>query len=217
MTVSIEYSSKLKSNNNNIVIFVSSLSQLKNIEILPNIEFYLNQKEFLNQFKSNKYILMTNLKTSDNYLANIMIMLVEFSVPNSLKYGQLIHSNFLFFQKDFLQNLTFIFSQQIKTNFKNIIANIVFSFCLKFYNFDKYKYLTDNINKKIKLNLFQIRQDKELKYKLNLIEAINYSKDLVSEPANILNPKTFAKKCLNLKKIGLKIQVLNLNQIKKLV
>ena len=50
----------------------------------------------------------------------------------------------------------------------------------------------------------------------NLLTSINFSKDLVSEPANILNPVTYAEKCLELKKIGLKVKVLDKNQIEKI-
>ena len=38
----------------------------------------------------------------------------------------------------------------------------------------------------------------------------------MSEPANILNPVSYAERCLELKKIGLKVKVLNLQQIEKI-
>jgi len=50
----------------------------------------------------------------------------------------------------------------------------------------------------------------------NLLESINYTKDLISEPANILNPVSYADRCLKLRKIGLKVKVLNKEQINKI-
>ena len=46
MMVSIEYNSDLLSQSKNIVIFVSSISQLKNLKIPINFSFLLNNKEF---------------------------------------------------------------------------------------------------------------------------------------------------------------------------
>ena len=57
---------------------------------------------------------------------------------------------------------------------------------------------------------------KEIKYYDNLLKSINFTKDLVSEPANILNPVTYATRCKNLKIKGLKIKVLNIDQIQKI-
>ena len=58
--------------------------------------------------------------------------------------------------------------------------------------------------KNINIFSFKNRKLKSINYYYNLSISINYCKDLVSEPANILNPVTYAEKCLTLKKIGLK-------------
>ena len=54
MTVQIEYINNLTSKNTNIVIFVSNLSQLKNIDFPLNFDFYLNSKHFNDNFTSKK-------------------------------------------------------------------------------------------------------------------------------------------------------------------
>ena len=81
---------------------------------------------------------------------------------------------------------------------------------LKSYCFSKYKKNTNNFQPKI-INIFNFknRRLKNINYLKNLLTSINYCKDLVSEPANILNPITYADKCLELKKIGLKVKVLD--------
>ena len=54
---------------------------------------------------------------------------------------------------------------------------------------------------------------KNFNYINNLLLSINFAKDLVSEPANILNPLTYSEKCLKLRKIGLKVKILNKEQL----
>ena len=70
---------------------------------------------------------------------------------------------------------------------------------MRCYSFDKYK-KRKNLNFSIILNLYKLPLFKEIKYKLNLIESINFTKDLVSEPANKLNPVIFVINVLSLKK-----------------
>ena len=49
-----------------------------------------------------------------------------------------------------------------------------------------------------------------------LIDSINFTRDLVSEPANILYPESFAKRCKALEKSGLEVKVLDEKEMKKL-
>ena len=51
----------------------------------------------------------------------------------------------------------------------------------------------------------------------NAIEkGVNFTKDLVSEPGNVLHPDEYAKRLSNLKKIGLKVTVYNTKKLKKM-
>jgi leucyl aminopeptidase len=45
---------------------------------------------------------------------------------------------------------------------------------------------------------------------------VKLTKDLVTEPPNVLYPESFAKRCLDLKKLGVKVEVLGEAQMKKL-
>jgi leucyl aminopeptidase len=88
---------------------------------------------------------------------------------------------------------------------------------LRSYSFLKYKKNKTIFNPK-SLNVFSINNFKlkNLNKLLNLLKSINFCKDLVSEPANILNPVTYAEKCLPLKKFGLKVKILSLKQLEKI-
>ena len=59
--------------------------------------------------------------------------------------------------------------------------------------------------------------EKKIYDKFMAIESgLNYTKDLVSEPGNILHPDEYARRLTQLKKIGLKVSVYNEKQLKKM-
>ncbi|MDC0417801.1 leucyl aminopeptidase, partial [Candidatus Pelagibacter sp.] len=76
----------------------------------------------------------------------------------------------------------------------------------------------ERVNKR--LSIYILSKDLSKKNKLkridSLIEGVNFTKDLVSEPGNILNPDEYVKRIMNLKKIGLKIKILDKKKLKKL-
>ena len=88
---------------------------------------------------------------------------------------------------------------------------------LKSYEFNKYK--TKNEKHEMGINVV-FKTKIPLKNKNNrfnsLLEGTNFTKDLVSEPGNILHPDEYAKRILKLKKIGLKIKIFNDRKLKKL-
>ena len=88
---------------------------------------------------------------------------------------------------------------------------------LKSYEFNKYK--TEKEKTDINVNLI-FKSKKQIKSKNNrfnsLLDGTNFTKDLVSEPGNILHPDEYAKRILKLKKIGLKVKVYNEKELKKL-
>lgn len=49
-----------------------------------------------------------------------------------------------------------------------------------------------------------------------LADAISFTRDLVSEPANVLYPQSFAERCKGLKSLGLEIEVLGEKEMEKL-
>ena len=88
---------------------------------------------------------------------------------------------------------------------------------LKSYIFNKYKSKKDK-------DIFEIdisNKNKFLNFGKNkrfeaLIEGINLTKDLVSEPGNILHPDEYAQRLKKLNQFGLKVVVYDKNHLKKL-
>ena len=90
---------------------------------------------------------------------------------------------------------------------KNIIGHFLHGIKLKSYKFEKYKTIKDDKNINIVVYGQNIPSSKE-RIKFNAIEeGTFYTRDLVSEPGNILHPDEYAKRINSLKKFGLKINI----------
>ena len=100
---------------------------------------------------------------------------------------------------------------------EDFIGYLLHGLKLKSYEFNKYK--TKKDNRIIKINVFgkknTISTYSKLKFKA-LEEGTFYTRDLVSEPGNILHPDEYAKRLKSLKKYGLKVNIYDDKKLKKL-
>jgi len=124
---------------------------------------------------------------------------------NFIKSNSIYHLNIL---DDNLKKFT--------TN-NNLINWFILGMQLKSYEFNKYKtkFLNEEFNIFLSKNLKNFFVNKKSKF-FSLAQGVNLTKDLVSEPGNILFPEEYTKRILQLKKYGLKIKTYNENQLKKL-
>ena len=99
---------------------------------------------------------------------------------------------------------------------KDPIYDFVHGMKLKSYSFDKYK--SKKETRPIIVNVIGTNKlNKVIIKKLNAIEkGVNFTKDLVSEPGNILHPDEYAKRLKELKKFGLKVTIYDKSKLKKL-
>ena len=101
------------------------------------------------------------------------------------------------------------------------LANIAFGATLQGYRFNKY-FEDKKKNKTLKLQSISFasansaKVEKEFAPLKILSENIFLTRDLVSEPANILHPESYADICKKFKKDGLEVEVLGEAQMKKL-
>ena len=102
----------------------------------------------------------------------------------------------------------------------SFFSKFIFGFSLKGYTFNKYKTLNkEKINKKIIFKIIASNKDKiekEYKYYDAIKEGVFLARDLVSEPPNVLNPKTYVQEIKKLSKLGLNIKAYNEKEMKKL-
>ena len=107
-------------------------------------------------------------------------------------------------------------SDTIQKKFKNIIGYFLHGIKLKSYKFEKYKTKKSEIN--ISLNIIgkNIPNSKDQLKFSSIEEGTFYTRDLVSEPGNVLHPDEYAKRIKSLSKYGLKIKIYNDKELKKL-
>ena len=122
-----------------------------------------------------------------------------------------------FIKKNRIKNLV-INTRSLNTKpGKDFIGRFLHGLKLKSYDFSKYKTKKETID--VNLSLIENKNKNTIKnqskYKA-LEDGIFLTKDLVSEPGNILHPDEYAKRISALKKNGLKINVYGENKLKKL-
>ena len=107
-----------------------------------------------------------------------------------------------------------------KEKLVSFFSEFCLGFNLKSYTFNKYKTIDkEKISKKI---IFKIitsskeKLEKEYKYYDSIKEGVFLSRDLVSEPPNVLNPKKYTEEIKKLTKFGLKVEILNESRLKQL-
>jgi len=214
MSLKIKYLSTKNNLSKNKAIFLTKKSKISDFKGI--FEDKINQKiiSFLKnniKAKENK-IFALNLDFDQRI---IIILLVK---KNDFFQSEKIGAKFYDYVKNNAVNNVSIFG----SNFSSVINEIEFeSFLhgaeLKSYEFDLYK--SKKNNKIINFNILiqKNKNNKETKKKLNaLLNGVNFTKDLVSEPGNILHPDEYAKRLSGLKKIGLKVTIYDEKKLKKL-
>jgi leucyl aminopeptidase len=181
-------------------------------ETVQLIEKYLSQKNLLKKneihylnVNDHQKVILINIDKKQSKLNNEIIgsKLFEFLKNNFIKKINIIDENL----KDFLE-----FNG-------DLLNDLLFGLELKSYEFNKYKTKLNTyskiieiiLSKKIKNNFYR----RNYKFKA-LLSGINFTKDLVSEPGNILHPDEYVERIKKLKAIGLKINVLEKSKLKKL-
>ena len=108
-----------------------------------------------------------------------------------------------------------------KLSVPNIAAQIAFGVRLRSYRFDKYRTKEkEDAKPSIKSVTIHCAGDANARkaYKTldQIADGVFFTRDLVSEPANIIYPETLANEAKSLAKLGVKVQVLGEAQMKKL-
>ena len=110
----------------------------------------------------------------------------------------------------FIQGTNFFQSKKYNINLNSFVHGAE----LKSYEFNIYK--TKKKNKIINFNIHKLDIFKK-KQKLDpILSGVNFTRDLVSEPGNILHPDEYARRLLPLKKFGIKVTVYDKKKLKKL-
>ena len=163
---SIKYFDSFSDQNNNIVVFISKLSELTNISLPYNTEIDLKNKSFQEILTKKNYIEL--LKTTNNNLTyKIIIKIFNLRKDNFVLIGSQIYN---YFDYKIDKKITFIFSKSLYSIKSSLISNIILGYQLRTYSFDKY--LTKKLSKPEVLLL--------QKHKYNTIKEIKYNDNLLT-------------------------------------
>ncbi len=206
----------------------SNDKSIKNYVLFSDEEFKINGLSRLSISKSSnqisKLIISNKSKKKDfisfNLNSDQKIILIKIKNKLTATDNEKKGANFYnYLKSNLIFDVTFL-TNNINTtqnNNKTFIEEFLHGMQLKSYNFNKYK--TKHEEKKIDVTILGSKKNinkKKFDRFSSILEGTKYTKDLVSEPGNILHPDEYAKRLLKLKKIGLKIKVYNQKELKKL-
>tara|TARA_Y100000816_G_scaffold82128_1_gene56257 strand:+ start:5219 stop:6688 length:1470 start_codon:yes stop_codon:yes gene_type:complete len=215
MSIRISLKNSISENKiKNFVLFSDKNFKIKALNKIPLAKYSneINKTINNNQIKDNKFLLF-------NLNPNQKILLVKIKDPKkSLENEKLGADFFSYIKANSIFDITFVgqnFYEMISTN-QNFLEEFLHGARLKSYQFKKYISKTKSslfdIKILIKNKSFVLNKNKRFS---SLIEGTNFTKDLVSEPGNVLHPDEYAKRLIKLKKDGLKVNVYDQKKLKK--
>ena len=210
MSVQINYKSDYKKNSINSVLFVDEKYSISNLKKFISNSEYSFVLDLLKTRDLKKKIISFDINSKRK------IILV--SLKKNLKNieAENLGAKFYDLYKELKQNEFIVNSDSLSNQKSNIIGHFLHGIKLKSYKFEKYK------TKKNKNKLSVVVIGKNIpnikdQLKFNAIEeGTFYTRDLVSEPGNILHPDEYAKRISSMKKLGLKINIYDEKKLKKL-
>ena len=211
MTVTIYYkNNSSKKISPNLVLFVDEKFNISSLKKHISRSDYPLILELIKNRDIKKKIVAFDISSKKK----IILVSIKNNITNSdaEKLGAIFYDKF----KDDQLNDYSLNSDTLTTQKKNILGHFVHGIKLKSYAFEKYK--TKKNNKNISVTVIGKNQPstkEKIKFKA-LEDGTFYTRDLVSEPGNILHPDEYAKRLSSLKKYGLKITVYDEKKLKKL-
>jgi len=214
MSVQVVYKNKAKTSDIvDIVLFSDEKFQIKNGKsIFSKAQIAYIEKILKNKKKTKTKFISFNIDEKTN--------IILISLKNNLKsfdVESLGASFYDFIKKNLFNNISIIADSVKSKPGRDFLGRFIHGLKLKSYEFNIYKSKKNKNN--ILINLIGkqslLANKNKLKFKA-LEEGTNFTKDLVSEPGNILHPDEYAKRLLKLKKLGLRVTVYDKKKLKKL-
>ncbi len=210
MSVQINYNSAYKKNSTNIVLFVDEKYSISNLKKFISASEYSFVLDLLKTKDLKKKIISFDISSKRK------IILVSFKKnPKSIE-AENLGAKFYDIFKELKQKEFIVSSETLSNRNRNAIGHFLHGIKLKSYKFEKYKSKKNKDKLDITVVGKNIPSIKD-QSKFNALEdGTFFTRDLVSEPGNILHPDEYAKRINYLKKIGLKINIYDENKLKKL-
>ena len=211
MSIIINYKPNfIKKNMSNIILFSGedfNISALK--KHILNTDYLFISDLLKTKDKKDKILSFDLSSKRKIILVSLKKDIKNFEIENlGAKFYDLFKEN--------KQNVYNLNSDTIPIKFNNLLGHFLHGLKLKSYKFEKYK--TKKSKKKISIIITGKNKPSskdQVKFKA-IEEGTFYTRDLVSEPGNILHPDEYAKRLNSLKKYGLKINIYDEKKLKKL-
>ena len=212
MTIKINFkNSSPKNPTKNLILFVDDKFNTQPLKkFLSDTEFlYINDLLKTNDLKKNLFVFELTSKKKI-VLVSIKKDIKIYDIENlgAELYGRINYGT---------NSEYFINCDSITSKYKDFLSHFLHGPKLKSYEFKKYKSKKDLrlINLNIVGNKNKPSSKNILKFKA-LEEGTFFTRDLVSEPGNILHPDEYVKRLRSLSKHGLKVNIYDQKRLKKL-
>jgi leucyl aminopeptidase len=201
---------------NNVILFSDSNLNIKGLNTGPF-------KKFKKIIEKSTSLNKSNIKDfhSLDLSSSLKVIIIKIKEDISIsknneklgaKFYEYINSNSIYKSSLIDSNISFFIQKN-----SGFIDEFISGIFIKSYNFEKYKTKKNlksffiNLSGKIKINFF--KKNNRLK---SIIDGLNLTKDLVSEPGNILHPDEYVNRIRKLRSLGLKVTIFDKRKMKKL-
>jgi len=213
----ITFSDNISSNDHIVFVTFDKKSFLKS-KFLDKTKKDLVVGYLKQNTKNNSDIFQTFFYSTAKGVSSFSLVVAK-KISKNVEYEILSGKIISFLESRKIKNIS-LFLEDIKgKKIYDILENIVSGLCMKNYRFEKYK----NFSKKdfqiqtIKIsNALDQKNKQNLGKKIESLRGIFLTRDLVSEPANVLYPSKFVEMCNVLKKAGIKIDVFDEKKMQSL-
>ena len=205
MKLKLDFINKVpkEAKDNEIILVKDKAAKNKSLKSLSKLIFknklFLEKKFFVQNTKDKNYIFVNCMKSK-----------------TSLDYEKLGSQLYIFLKNNKIEISYFLSNSSFLTNVQ--LEKLLHGAQLKSYEFDVYKtHKEKNEINKLYVVGEKTKKSNILRNKLNsLLEGVFLTRDLVSEPGNVLHPDEYAKRITKLRKLGLKVVVYDQKKLKKM-
>ncbi len=214
MTLKINYLDTQKGSSKNTALFLDKTTKISEFKGIFDDKTNIKIHNYLKKSKNIK----NNKIDSINLDFDQRIIIILLSIKNDAQASEELGAKFYdYLKKNEIDNAIILGTNFSSTKNKILLNQFLHGAELKSYEFNLYK--TKKSKKEIILNILKRKNqiNPKVKYKLDaVLRGVNFTKDLVSEPGNVLHPDEYAKRLIKLRKFGLKITVYDEKKLKKL-
>ena len=212
----ISFTDKITDTDHPVLIISEKTNDLVSSSSSFKKEMTVVLQDYLKDKKQSGYQFKTLSYRYQNKIMYFTIARFKTKIDSSSKLmysGQL----FSYLEKQKIDNVFIFLCEDEHLGLNDYINDLICGFSLKDYRFERYKTVSNKDHKISSLkigNKISPQQKKILENKILSLDGVFLTRDLVSEPANVLYPEKFVEYCNKLKKAGVKIEVLDEKKLK---